>query len=503
MKILILSLFLVSSFQAVADGALGYSPNTATTASSTALTDAQYKASQEYIHEGLVQRKYDEACTGKERECSGREVKGTFMGMDNNMVRMVAKTYGMIIGSVGMMSDKKDYCALIPAATETIATFQQQANQENLKELPTNQTTAQKDALYKASRSHEARADSSKIQFTGFAAATACYPAQMSMTGGFDWASTAKMAASGFLAFFYKSEIDRYKEAAAFTKKVADELPGKGECNPINQKDCYCAQPESKNYPEYTQTCLPATLQRKTSIASTTPVTCLDTNGKVDSSCECTKSNTCYDKTFSTQIQGLSFREGVGTAFAPVASLTKGSLSDANLSAANTGLQSALGKLRELDNKFAADKENPNATDVKALQLSGLGPNIARKLAAVAPGPNFQNDLAKINARYSGSITLPSTTNAKTYGEDSHLIEFGGGPKNKKSGSSTLDFNKFLPGQKQATKSTGQVLDYPSDSMVNNAMKGADINSDSSKNLFDIVSRRYQLSAPQRLGSGF
>ncbi len=501
MKPSLLLLLAVMSFQVLAEGAIGYDATTATTASTTALNDAQFKASKEYVHEGLSQRKYTEACTGKESECYGRETNGKFLGIDSNMVRMVAKAYGMVIGSMGMMSDKKDYCGLIPAATETIATFQQQATQANLGDIPTSQGTAQKDSLYKAARSHEARADGSKIQFTGYAAATACYPAQMAMSGGFSWSSGAKMVASGVLAFFYKSETDRYKQAAEFTKKVADELPGKGDCNPITQKDCFCLQPESKNYPEYTQTCVPAALQRKTTTTAGTAVSCLDADGKTDSVCNCLKTSNCYDKTFTTQIQGLSFREGVGTAFAPVASLTKGTLSDASVSAASSGLQSAMGKLRELDGQFAAGNETANVNDVKALQLAGLGPNLARKLASVAPGPNFQSDLAKINARYSGAIVLPAVSNTKgNSGDDSHIIEFGGGTRSKKSGSS-FDFSKLMPGQKQAAKASGQVLEYPSNAAVNNAMKGADINSDSSRSIFEIVSRRYQLSAPNRLGN--
>ena len=39
------------------------------------------------------------------------------------------------------------------------------------------------------------------------------------------------------------------------------------------------------------------------------------------------------------------------------------------------------------------------------------------------------------------------------------------------------------------------------DSTMNKALKNADINSDDSRSLFDIVSRRYQLSAPARLGN--
>lgn len=498
-KILALLLF-TTSFSALAEGAIGYDPKTATTASSTALNDAQYKVSQEYVHEGLVQRKLNEACQGKESECSGREVDSKFMGLSSNMVKMVAKAYGMVIGAIGMTQEQKDYCSLIPAGTELIATFQQQTQQSNLKDLPTNQATAQKDSLYKAARSHEARADGSKIQFMGYAAATACYPAQMSMTGGYDWASAAKMGASGFLAFFYKSEMDRYKKAAEFTKKVADELPGKGDCNPITQKDCYCLQPESKNYAEYTQICVPAALQRQKTAQGQTPVSCLNASRQLDTSCECLKTNNCYDKTFASEIQGLSARNAMASAYSGVADLAKGNLSEATLGSVTAGYQNAMGKLREIDNRVGDEKGSYNADDAKALGLSGMGPNMARKLAAIAPGAGFESNLAKIKANYSGNMTIPSTS--KSSGADTHILEFGGqgSGKNKKTGTN-LDLSKFMPGQKKSTTPSGEVLTYPSDSTMNNALKGADINSDSSRNLFDILSRRYQLSGPSRLGN--
>jgi len=504
MKLFIITLAFLINSRSFAEGALGGSTTskTSTDTATTSLTDAQFTASKEYIHEGLNKRKYDEACTGKESECLGRDSKGTFLGLDTNMVRMVAKAYGMVMGAVGMMDEKKDYCGLIPAATETMATFQQELTQKNVESfIPTNQETSQKDSLYRASRSHTARAEGSQIQFIGYGTAAACYPAQMAMTGGFDWKSAAKMAASGLLAFFYKSEVSRYNEAANFTKKVADGLPGKGDCNPINQRNCFCAQPESKNYPEYRQACLPAEIQATNATAAANPITCLDANGKADAVCNCVKTNNCYDKTFSTQLQGLGFQQGVSSAFAPVASLTKGNLSDASISAANAGLQNAMGKLREIDKKFGGEKLYPDQKDVKALELAGFGPNIAAKFASLDPGPNFKNDLAKINSRYSGSIALPSASKSSIGSGDGHIIEFGGGGKNSKKTNSGFDLSKFMPGQKQEAKSGNQVLTYPSDAAASNAMKGADINSDSSRNLFEILSHRYQISAPRRLGN--
>ncbi len=570
MNKILLFILLATSFQAFAEGAIGFNASTATTASATALTDEQFKASKEYIHEGLVNRKLEEACKGRESECQGREIEGKYMGLSSNMVRMVAKMYGLVMGGMSGISmasslssssnssatnnsttsnaqtsgtsgtsgtdaasnnatsntagsspnsttnspnsssndsgSKMDYCALIPAATEMIATFQQTANQNNLKDLPTNQATAQKDALYKAARSHESRADGSKIQFTGFAAATACYPAQMFMQGGgLDWKSGLKMAASGFLAGFFKSEMDRYSKAAEFTKKLANELPGKGDCNPITQKDCYCAQAESKNYPEYTQTCLPEEFKARQRIAAKgTTVSCLNSKGELDTVCNCVSGSSCYDKTLASKIQGLSFRDTVGTAYSPVASVLNGNLTDGVLSASNSNYQNAMGKLRDLDKKFPTDNSYADPNDIKALQLGGLGPNMAKKLASLALPSNYDQTLAKIKSNFSGNINIPGKGSASSFGSDSHIIEFGGfGPAKGKKSTTTnaFDMSKFMPGQKKAAAPTGEVLSYPSDSTMNKAMKNADINSDNGPSLFEIVSRRYQISAPVHLGN--
>ncbi len=553
MNKILLFILLATSFQAFAEGAIGFNASTATTASATALTDEQFKASKEYIHGGLVNKKLEEACKGHESECQGREIDGKYMGLSSNMVKMVAKMYGLVMGGMSGISmassmssssnksatsnsqasgsnatsgnaannssgsspnnssknsdSKMDYCALIPAATEMIATFQQTANQNNLKDLPTNQATAQKDALYRAARSHESRADGSKIQFTGFAAATACYPAQIFMQGGgLDWKSGLKMAASGFLAGFFKSEMDRYNKAAEFTKKVADELPGKGDCNPITQKDCFCAQAESKNYPEYTQTCLPEEFKarQRTALKGTT-VSCLNSKGELDTVCNCVNGSSCYDKTLSSKIQGLSFRDAVGAAYSPVASVLNGNLTDGALSASNNNYQNAMGKLRELDKKFPTDNSFADPNDIKALELGGLGPNMAKKLASLSLPSNYDQTLAKIKSNFSGNINIPGKkSNAISSGGDSHIIEFGGfGPaKGKKTSSSnSFDISKFMPGQKKAAVTTGEVLSYPSDSAMNKAMKNADINSDNGPSLFEIVSRRYQISAPAHLGN--
>lgn len=281
MNVIIVALTLLVSSTAIAQydaPSLMKFQNTATNTNSASggLTDSEKQISENYVHEGLQQRTVDELCKGNEDSCRGSEVKTKFLGVNGNLIKAIAKAYTTVIGmtDIGKLTkksdapkvdpkaktevkpaettkeaekkeDQTDYCKYIAVATEVVALFQQTTTQKNLSNIPTNQETAQKDSLYKASRSHDARADNAAMQRNGWGATTLCYGVLATQVQ-INTSYLIKLGAAGLLTWFYETDRKQNDDAAKLTKSIADKLPGKGYCNPATQRDCYCVQPEQK-----------------------------------------------------------------------------------------------------------------------------------------------------------------------------------------------------------------------------------------------------------------
>ncbi|CAM9911292.1 unnamed protein product, partial [Chrysoparadoxa australica] len=223
------------------------------------LTDRERYDSQTYFHEGKSIREMNEACEKLKdpNACQGRG-KTKFMGVDSGVVQMIAKGYSMFGGMMAMGGDamdfeaakpdakpagqtqqqgseqaasaeegesKKDYCAMIPMAGEMVAMFAQQLETQNLNSQPTTQETPQKELLYRAARTHQAREKSAKIQGTVWTATTACYAAYMAMGGiSIDWTVIARAGGAGFLAAFWTSEAKKQGEYAKEVRAIAAQL---------------------------------------------------------------------------------------------------------------------------------------------------------------------------------------------------------------------------------------------------------------------------------------
>ncbi len=516
------------------------------------LTDQEKQLSENFVHQGKANRIIDESCN-KDAEtqaiCAGRSGKHKFMGMDPAMVGMLSKAYAMIgmAGDVGELTkgngnwfnrdsgaakgaetkptqsndasstdakttdgaDKKDskkandYCKYIPTATEAIAGFQQMAAQSELNSIPTQSDTEQRAALEKAAKSHTERSKQSQMQAVGWYGGAACYATRMA-TGGIavDWSSGLKLAAATFLGTFYQNEVDAHKEYASKVKNIANQLPGKGDCNPVTDRLCYCSEPSTENDPTY---CLKE-MHKKAIAQNSTRTSCVTTEMKADPQCKCEVSDTCFDKYILTE-SGVELGLSSGfsnTPFKGVRDLVRGELKGGNISNEAYAASMALAKktLKDLASKLPDDGSSPPTGEKKTLYdeliKRGIPPLIASKMisANIAGADKYAT---KFQGGALASATPSSIKN--TNQNKNNVLDFTGGnglklgsTDGQKEEKDEFDLSKFGAQQKKNDKSPqGKVLTF-----LEKASQKASISTKDQK-IFDIISNRYQTSGRKRL----
>ena len=517
--------------------------------SSGNLTDQEVQLKENFIHQGLANQIITDKCSGENANlCNGEASRHKFLGVDTNMIKALSQAYALFGvsagGSFGSISkgkgalkkeggsesseapsdqgekpiadkketskdkaDKKadDYCKYIPTATEGISTAVQMANSKALSggEIG-NGDTAQRDALLKAAKSHDSRAKMAQIQAAGWFGGAACYAVNVA-TGKFamDKNLIIKMGAATLLGGFYQSEVKVNKEYADKTRKIADSLPGKGDCNPITDNLCYCSQPSSENDPTY---CAKG-LSKKAIAATSYRLACTTDDLKIDPTCECEKNNSCFDTYLETQGEGTLELGGLGYSNSPfkaIRSLARGELLGSTINTSSTDGTSALAKrgLREisskLDNNSNLNKNQKAMAD--AMIKRGIPANVAALMAQEQPSQSSLNSAtAKINGQASG-LSLDSAEQPR----GSNVVNFGGGNglgykgASSGKGSSAADeiLAKLAPGQKASVNS--KILEF-AEKANNQAKQNAQIRKGSDTPLFEIISLRYQTSGRRLL----
>jgi hypothetical protein len=517
----------------------------ATPTNGSNLTDQEVQLKDNYIHQGLANQIITENCSGKDTAiCNGQDASHKFLGVDTNMVKAVAQAYalfGAISGdSMGKITSKaetakksaadakpadtesktadgkksetsaeedkvSDYCKYIPTVTEGLATAIQMAKSKELSGDETgNGDTAQRDSLLKAAKSHDSRAKMAQIQAAGWFGGAACY-AVNATTGGWtlDTNLALKMGAATLLGTFYQSEVGANKEYAEKTRKIADSLPGKGDCNPITDNLCYCSQPTSENDPTY---CAKG-LSKKALAATSYRIACTNDQLKLDPTCTCEKTNTCFDTYLETQGEGTLNLGGLGYANSPfkaIRALARGELVGSTINTSSTDATSAIAKkgLRELATKLDSNgnltKDQKSMSD--AMVAKGIPANVASLMAQGKVSPSALNSaMGKISGAASGT-RLASVAPVK----GSNIIDFSGGnglgyKGSVKSGSSNGAeelLAKLKPGQKAPASS--KILEFAQRAEVQ-ARQNGQIRKENDTPLFEIISLRYQTSGRRLL----
>lgn len=532
--------------------------SSSTKTSKTNLTDQEKQLSENYVDQAKANKIIQEKCVGEMVQgCRGDEVDHKIMGMSPAMMKLATQAYatfgamgdfmpvskgtgewfngkpaattgtGTGTGTAGAAGgaqtpapaaagadktatannspakdgDKKaeDYCKYIPAATETIAKFTQQSNVQSIdKQIPTGADTAQKDGLLKAAKSHDSRAEQAQIQAVGWYGGAACY-AYKATTGAFaiDTALVVKLGAATLLGTFYQMEVAANKEYAQKTRDIANSLPGKGECNPVTENDCYCAEPEHANDPQFCQ----AQIAAKAAGSNFTKVACTDSNLKIDPTCACDKTNTCFDKFLQNQGAG-ELQLGIGytnSPFKPIASLAHGKLEGGTLNTQSFSGTAAIAKkaLNDLASRVPASNSPLTAAQKEiadAAIAKGLPANVARLMAQNSPSQSALDSakakMGDIGSGYELASYSPSGKSNVVDFSGGNGLGLGGKKGDKKSGMEDF-LGKINPNSKA---NNGKILEF-----AQRAEKQAAQITKSDRPLFEIISLRYQTSGRRLL----
>ncbi len=479
------------------------------------LSDQDRHTSQNYVHEQLSYRQMREECEKLDdpNACRGRG-KTEFLGIDSTIVEMVGKAFTAVVGSMGAGQPQQAApaaegategagqqgggqqlpCQYIAIGTEAAGTMMQQLGQQEISSMMQEGDTNQKKALYGAANSHEQRAQTAQFQGVGYGATAGCFAVNTvkSPTGG----NILKAAASGFLSAFYLTESQRQQEYANQVKEIAEGLPGKGDCNPITEKECYCAQPETQNDPDH---CM-SYLHDKKIAQESYRVPCIDGNLGPDMKCTCVGEQNCFDKKYFTDIDLPGFSDfisnGFGSEFAAAANgeLRNGSLS--TTAAANAAKANRM--LREIS-KLAEQEDNSPLTleqrqQSQAAEKLGIPGPVARLLARQPVTPAVKANIAKLRKGGLGK-GFKKFNYARTKRNRGNVLRFGGGKGfNKKKRRAHNSFQKPMKKGKRSPAS-GKAMSFA----MAKAAEEAEINKKSDTVIFEIISRRYQVSAWRRL----
>lgn len=510
------------------------------------LTDEQKQLSENFVHQGLANRVYQEKCSGEENSaiCEGRDPKAS----KKILIQAISKAYAMFSGIAGdkvmgltkpakaptggttgtgqqtppaqggqgtqgaqgaqggadsaqKTESQTDYCQYIPMGTEMVSTTMQAMNAAALKVDTPQGETAQKTALAKAARSHEEKAKGSNIQAAGWGATAACYVgmAFTNTTLPSQGAWWVKMGAAAFLTTFYLGDAKDNKEYARKTREIENTLPGKGDCNPITEKDCYCSQPETENNAEY---CLPQ-IHKKQIAANSSRVSCVDQNMKADPGCNCDKNGTCFEKLISNV--DVNNELGFGTAgsqFSPIKKLTSGEAMTGVINGSIASQYNAIAKKKLAESKLAGPKVNLTAAErdlAKIYQDSGIPGNIAAHMATAQIPQSAINQAMNKMAGMSGSA-LDNIASLESARSANHIVDFSGGNgllNNKAKGKSGDDLKSIFGniGKKpEANNNNNKVIEFA----VQKAQAANQITK-SESSIFQIISNRYMNSAPRLL----
>lgn len=469
------------------------------------LNDEERHLSETYVHEGLARDVLREECQKSKNKEACTDQEASVISPEADMaVDVVAKVYTLFsaagVGGAGNQGGDVDYCGLVPSATELAAqSYQSFQNQEIALPLGTEAASStrppqnkQRESLEALRRSHNTRADAATMQTGGWGATAACYTGMLA-TGNIppSKGTFLKLGGAVLLTGFYGMKVKRHKEYSKKVKDIIKKLPQAGECNPITENNCYCNHPTTANDPEH---CLPQIYAKRAQDGGTV-TSCVDRNLQVDDSCNCLASNSCFDTTFKDITVGKLGTLSNSGLFKGFEDITRGRLDSGRVtSAANQQLAIANRAIKNNAAKLASGLSLNEREKAQARALTGLGiePVLAANLAKIPETPKSRSIAQRIRASgASGLTSLKLKPSGKKFGESKVLYFGGGGLKgNQKSRSSRRSRGRKSKVKKG--KKNPNVLNFAS-----KAASKADVNRDSTTNIFQIISRRYQLSGPK------
>ena len=399
----------------------------------------------------------------------------------------------------------QDHCGKIAAGSEVIAKGILVLQQANIKETPETKSV-QKESLYQLARHHKAKSDVAKAQAIGWGATASCYglmaastPIQVGEVG-----FIAKLAASTLLTVFYGHQIHVQEKYAEEVRGIAEKLPGGGECNPITERHCFCSEESSKRDPSYSKYCRPSQLHRRPVAKSSTRTICLDSDQKIDPQCQCATTDTCYNKKILTHLNAVAPVPEFAKDYKNYNSLMRGELPGERQVKAHSSLrQGAMGardKLRKISQKVNFDRPLNKRQQHFSNVLEGIGfPRKVSRILASRP-MTADSQRAKGHLKHFKFSPPPHSTKAQA----GKVLHFSGGQGLKKKEASQGSKFPFplLANLKKAKRTTSS----SSNKVINFAKKAeqqAQISGRKDRSLFEIISKRYQISGRRRLDKSF
>lgn len=508
LKSLLLLVFVSSSF--AQEGAFNQ----------TDFTEEELNTADNYIHEGLAQREYLEACNQEDREANGerfvdlcvqdRYAFGGDWQFLEALVPQVTELYSATLGmtggkmdvtnkKTGETSEKSDFCKWIPMVGEATniayTQIQQTKTQQN---FDTSEPQSRQKAAFEAlAKTHKDAKTASWMQVGVYGASGACYgamlfPPNIPTNQG---EIIAKVGASALIATFYGLKAKAHEKRAELLEALAEKMPGVGDCNPITDNLCFCNEESSfatdpANYQKY---CMPEELVSNNS--NNDAYVCADKNGNADPTCACDASNSCIDHV----IKGGALDFGIAPTMmkdplAALRPLNKG-FGTGSISAANKRNRALADHVMK---KYKPDRPiNLNSAEKKlAGQIHKLG--IPKAVAATmakqasrnnkgsAPASIANFDPSAMEKKYAATATKramkPKFEKGKSAGKSAR--------------SSSNPFGKF----KNRGGKGGVEIDG---GYAEKARLAAEIHNNPGASIFQVISNRYQLSGWKQFPDAF
>ena len=252
-----------------------------------------------------------------------------------------------------------------------------------------------------------------------------------------------------------------------------------------------------------TKWCMPQIRQKMAQ--NSYQVTCVDENLKEDIGCSCSSNNTCLDKRVKKSIEMMQLPPEIKSNLSPFFTMTKGQI---NGSGSQYGVNADSGKLfakaqsllRNNESKLQKEGSLPKSAKdaVDFFSDLGLTKTAAKAILASKISPQAKKNMAKFDSGNKSVRYYKGTNNPRR--KKSNILTFsgGGGLKKSKAKSSRnnpyASFLKKMKKGKGSSKPNGNVMRF-----AQQASARAAITKDKSAKIFDIISRRYQVTAKKRL----
>ncbi|MBF0298941.1 MAG: hypothetical protein HQK51_09495 [Oligoflexia bacterium] len=436
------------------------------------------------------------------------------------------------------MKEKKEsgYCkaanmgpGLIAQAFTMVATTMQKMQEQTISaELNTStpgKNFDQIESLYKMQRAYETREKTIELELSGWSIATVLWAGLAVYCHD---GMTAVLAAGGAaLITCYGIKLSMVKDAIKKIKNIIDEFnkltgDGKNNCNPIAQRNCYCSQPETKNDQKY---CLPVELQNRT-VANGVPISCVNNNNENDPTCKCLSNDTCADKLFQQFPSELQMNANslMGADISPLKNMLRGQYNQSGVARALNGVSKAIkGAMANIHPPETGPLSSAQRSRADALKNNVIPSEWAAYLAS-KPASNsdlekarrglssLKSDLASLdkNSLFNNAGKAGGSAAYRRSGDSKVLtFESGRGASRSSASSSGGSDDDFLNKMKEklmgkkgqgAAGMDSKVLDFGSNSAADQATRAAQINKNTSKGIFEILSHRYKTSAWLRFG---